>query len=225
MNAILIVDDEPQIRRMLRIVLEAEGHRVFDAATGQEGLVEAATRLPDSVILDLGLPDQSGLEVLTRLREWSDVPVLILSVQDASEEKVAALDAGADDYVTKPFDSRELLARLRVLLRRVRDAEEPVVECGPLKMDFAARLAWVNGRELDLTATEYALLRVLARHAGKIVTHKQLLAAVWGPNSVEQSQYLRVFLSHIRKKLAEAGFPAEGIRTETGVGYRLSLDL
>lgn len=225
MNAILIVDDEPQIRRMLRIVLEADGHRVFEAATGQEGLVEAATRLPAAVILDLGLPDQSGLDVLKRLREWSEVPVLFLSVQDASEEKVAALDAGADDYVTKPFDSRELLARLRVLLRRVRSAEEPVAECGPLKMDFAARLAWVNGRELDLTATEYALLRVLARHAGKIVTHKQLLAAVWGPNAVEQSQYLRVFLSHIRKKLAEAGFPAEGIRTETGVGYRLSAEV
>ena len=225
MSAILIVDDEPQIRRMLRIVLESEDHRVLEAATGKEGLVEAATRLPDAVILDLGLPDQSGVEVLARLREWSDVPVLILSVLDASDEKVAALDAGADDYVTKPFDSRELLARLRVLLRRVRDAEEPVVECGPLKMDFAARLAWVSGRELDLTATEYSLLRVLARHAGKIVTHKQLLAAVWGPNAVEQSQYLRVFLSHIRKKLAEAGFPAEAIRTETGVGYRLSLDL
>jgi two-component system KDP operon response regulator KdpE len=224
-SAILIVDDEPQIRRMLRIVLESEDHRVLEAATGKEGLVEAATRLPDAVILDLGLPDQSGVEVLARLREWSDVPVLILSVLDASDEKVAALDAGADDYVTKPFDSRELLARLRVLLRRVRDAEEPVVECGPLKMDFAARLAWVSGRELDLTATEYSLLRVLARHAGKIVTHKQLLAAVWGPNAVEQSQYLRVFLSHIRKKLAEAGFPAEAIRTETGVGYRLSLDL
>lgn len=223
MSVILVIDDEPQIRRMLRIVLESDGHRVQEAATGQDGLVEAATRLPDAIILDLGLPDQSGIEVLSRLREWSDMPVLILSVQDGSEEKVAALDAGADDYVTKPFDSRELLARLRVLLRRLRSPDEPVVECGPLKMDFAARLAWVDGRELDLTATEYALLRVLARHAGKIVTHKQLLAAVWGPNAVEQSQYLRVFLSHIRKKLAESGFPADAIRTETGVGYRLSL--
>lgn len=223
MSAILIIDDEPQIRRMLRVVLEAEGHRVHEAATGKEGLVEAATRLPEAIILDLGLPDQSGIDVLSRLREWSETPVLILSVQDASEEKVAALDAGADDYVTKPFDSLELLARLRVLLRRVRSPDEPVVECGPLKMDFAARLAWVNGRELDLTATEYSLLRVLARHAGKIVTHKQLLAAVWGPNAVEQSQYLRVFFSHIRRKLADTGFPAEAIRTETGVGYRLSL--
>jgi two-component system KDP operon response regulator KdpE len=223
MSAILIVDDEPQIRRMLRIVLESEGYRVLEAATGQEGLVEAATRLPEAIILDLGLPDQYGIDVLRRLREWTEIPVLILSVQDAGDEKVAALDAGADDYVTKPFDSRELLARLRVLLRRNRSPDEPVVECGPLKMDFAARLAWVNGRELDLTATEYSLLRMLARHAGKIVTHKQLLASVWGPNAVEQSQYLRVFLSHIRKKLAESGFPPEAIRTETGVGYRLSL--
>ncbi len=223
MSAILIIDDEPQIRRMLRIVLEAEDYKVHEAATGREGLVEAASRLPDAIILDLGLPDQSGVEVLERLREWAQTPVLILSVQDSGEDKAAALDAGADDYVTKPFNSQELLARLRVLLRRARNPDEPVLECGPLKMDFASRLAWVNGRELDLTATEYALLRELARHTGKIVTHKQLLAAVWGPNAVEQSQYLRVFLSHIRKKLGGLGFPAEAIRTETGVGYRLSL--
>lgn len=223
MNAILIIDDEPQIRRMLRIVLEAADYKVHEAATGQNGLIEAASRLPDAIILDLGLPDQSGVQVLERLREWTQTPVLILSVQDSGEDKVAALDAGADDYVTKPFNSQELLARLRVLLRRVRNPDEPVLECGPLKLDLAARLAWVNGRQLDLTATEYALLRELTRHTGKIVTHKHLLAAVWGPNAVEQSQYLRVFLSHIRKKLAELGLPAEAIRTETGVGYRLSL--
>lgn len=221
MSVILIIDDEPQIRRMLRIVLEAADYKVCEAATGREGLIEAASRLPDAIILDLGLPDQAGVEVLTRLREWTQTPVLILSVQDSGDDKVAALDAGADDYVTKPFNSQELLARLRVLLRRTRHPDEPVLECGPLKMDIAARLAWVNSRELELTATEYALLRELARHAGKIVTHKHLLAVVWGPNAVEQSQYLRVFLSHIRKKLAEAGFPAEALRTETGVGYRL----
>lgn len=223
MSAILIIDDEPQIRRMLRIVLEAEEYKVHEAATGKDGLIEAASRLPDAIILDLGLPDQSGVEVLGRLREWTQTPVLILSVQDSGEDKVAALDAGADDYVTKPFNSQELLARLRVLLRRARNPEEPVVECGALRMDMSARLAWVNGRELELTATEYALLRELARHRGKIVTHKHLLAAVWGPNAVEQSQYLRVFLSHIRKKLADLGFPPETIHTETGVGYRLSL--
>jgi two-component system KDP operon response regulator KdpE len=221
MSSILIIDDEPQIRRMLRVVLEAKDYKVHEAATGADGLVEAATRLPDAIILDLGLPDQPGTEVLSRLREWTQTPVLILSVQDSGEDKVAALDAGADDYVTKPFDSGELLARLRVLLRRVQSGGEPVIECGPLRMDFASRLAWVGANELDLTATEYALLRELARNAGKIITHKQLLASVWGPNAVEQSQYLRVYLSHIRKKLAVLGFPPECIRTETGVGYRL----
>lgn len=223
MNSLLIIDDEPQIRRLLRVVLEADGYRVLEAAGGQEGLVEAASRLPDAIILDLGLPDLPGVEVLRRLREWTTTPVLILSVQDAEEDKVLALDGGADDYVTKPFNSQELLARLRVLLRRTRSADEPVIEAGPLKMDLAARLVWVGGKETTLTATEYALLRELAQHAGKIVTHKHLLAAVWGPNAVEQSQYLRVYLSHIRRKLTEAGLPADAIRTEVGIGYRLLL--
>ncbi|HRJ70775.1 MAG TPA: response regulator [Terrimicrobiaceae bacterium] len=223
MNTLLIIDDEPQIRRLLRVVLEAEGYRVREAAAGQEGLVEAASHLPDAIILDLGLPDLPGVEVLRRLREWTTTPVLILSVQDAEEDKVLALDGGADDYVTKPFNSQELLARLRVLLRRARSADEPVIEAGLLKMDLAARLVWVGGRETSLTATEYALLRELAQHAGKIVTHKHLLAAVWGPNAVEQSQYLRVYLSHIRRKLADAGLPADAIRTEVGIGYRLTL--
>ncbi len=223
MNTLLIIDDEPQIRRLLRVVLEADGYRVLEAASGQDGLVEAASRLPDAVILDLGLPDIPGVDVLRRLREWTTTPVLVLSVQDAEEDKVMALDGGADDYVTKPFNSQELLARLRVLLRRARSADEPVIEAGPLKMDLAARLVWVRGKEVALTATEYALLRELAQHAGKIVTHKHLLAAVWGPNAVEQSQYLRVYLSHIRRKLADAGVPAEAIRTEVGIGYRLIL--
>lgn len=223
MNTLLIIDDEPQIRRLLRVVLEAEGYRVREAAAGQEGLVEAASHPPDAIILDLGLPDLPGVEVLRRLREWTTTPVLILSVQDAEEDKVLALDGGADDYVTKPFNSQELLARLRVLLRRARSADEPVIEAGLLKMDLAARLVWVGGRETSLTATEYALLRELAQHAGKIVTHKHLLAAVWGPNAVEQSQYLRVYLSHIRRKLADAGLPADAIRTEVGIGYRLTL--
>lgn len=221
MSTILIIDDEPQIRRLLRVVLEGQDYKVFEAASGKEGLVEAASRLPDAIILDLGLPDLSGLDVLRNLRQWTQNPVLILSVLDGEEDKVHALDEGADDYVTKPFNSQELLARLRVLLRRAHPANEPVLEIGALKMDFAAQLAWVAGRELTLTATEYSLLRVLVQHAGKIVTHRQLLTTVWGPNAAEQSQYLRVYLSHIRKKLTDLGFPADSIRTEVGVGYRL----
>lgn len=222
MSSILIIDDEPQIRRLLRVVLEAEGYKIIEAENGQTGLVEAASRRPDAVILDLGLPDLPGVEVLRRLREWSAVPVLILSVQDAEEDKVTALDEGADDYVLKPFNSQELLARLRVLFRRAHPPDEPVVEVGGLKMDLAARRAWVQGKEVDLTATEYALLRELIRHAGKVVTQKQLLLAVWGPNSTEHSQYLRVYFSHIRKKLSENGLSSEFIRTEVGIGYRLN---
>jgi two-component system KDP operon response regulator KdpE len=221
-SRILVIDDEPQIRRLLRVALEAADYRVFEAATGREGLAEAASRQPDAILLDLGLPELDGLEVLRRLREWTSTPVLILSVQDAGEDKVRALDLGADDYVTKPFDTPELLARLRVLLRRTQPPDEPVFELGLLRIDFTARLVHVNGHEVALTATEYALLRVLARHAGKIVTHKQLLTAVWGPNAAEQAQYLRVFMSHIRRKLSAAGLPPEAIRTETGVGYRLT---
>lgn len=221
MSNILVIDDEPQIRRLVRLVLEGVGHKVREAATGQDGLVEAASRQPDAIILDLGLPDIDGITMLRRLREWTLLPVLILSVRDAEEDKVLALDAGADDYVTKPFSSAELLARLRVALRRATPANDPVIECGPLRLDAAARLAWVNGEELPLSATEYSLLRELARHAGKIVTHKHLLATVWGPNATSQSQYLRVYVSHLRKKLTERGFPAEGLRTETGIGYRL----
>ena len=221
MSSILIIDDEPQIRRLLRVVLEAEGYKILEAENGQSGLVEAASRRPEAIILDLGLPDLPGVEVLRRLREWSAVPVLILSVQDAEEDKVTALDEGADDYVLKPFNSQELLARLRVLFRRAHPQDAPLVEVGGLKMDLAARQAWVLGKEVDLTATEYALLRELIRHAGKVVTQKQLLLAVWGPHSTEHSQYLRVYFSHIRKKLTESGLDPEFIRTEVGIGYRL----
>lgn len=223
MTGILIIDDEPQIRRMLRVVLESRDYKIWEAACGEEGLVEAATRQPSAILLDLGLPDLDGQEVLKRLREWSQTPILVLSVRESEEDKVMALDGGADDYVTKPFNSEELLARLRVLLRRTHRPDEPVFEAGSLKIDFSARLVWVNGREVDLSATEYALLRILARHAGKIVTHRQILSAVWGPRAAGQSQYLRVYLSHLRKKLAAHGLPPETIRTETGIGCRLIL--
>ena len=221
MSTILIIDDEPQIRHRLRVVLDAQDHRILEAPTGRDGLIEAATHLPDAIILDLSLPDLSGLDVLRQLRQWSRAPVLILSVPDAEEDKVLALDEGAADYVTKPFNSQELLARLGVLLRQAPPADDSVLEVGALKMDFAARVAWANGRELDLTATEYSLLGVLVQHAGQIVTHRQLLATVWDSNATEQSQYLRVYLSHLQEKLADLGLPADTIRTEAGAGYRL----
>jgi two-component system KDP operon response regulator KdpE len=177
----LIIDDEKQIRRLLRIALEGAGHQVFEAETGQTGLTEIVNRRPDIVLLDLGLPDMEGVKVLRRLREWSDVPVLILSVRDDAEEKVAALDAGADDYVTKPFDTAELLARVRVAQRRsLTEAGEPVFNSGSLCVDFSARQVRLAGVEIKLTPTEYSLLRVLVQNAGKVVTHRQLLRTVWG---------------------------------------------
>ena len=224
MSRILIIDDEPQIQRLLRLLLEAEGYHVATAATGQEGLIEAASRPPDAIILDLGLPDIDGLIVLSRLREWSHAPILILSVLDSGEDKIKGLDLGADDYVTKPFDSGELLARLRVLLRRAQPLDEPVFESGALRIDFSSRSVTVDATHVALTATEYSLLRVLARHAGRIVTHQQLLTAVWGPNAAGQADYLRVFLSHIRRKLHAAGLPKTRIVTESGIGYRLAHD-
>ena len=207
---------------MLRAALEPQGYRVCEAESGQLGLQEAVTCRPDVVVLDLGLPDQDGLTVLQRFREWSQTPVLVLSVRDREGDKVAALDHGADDYLTKPFGTAELLARLRVLLRRAPGAGDgqPVQQVGPLEMDLAAHLVRVDGREVSLTATEYALLRVLIQHAGRVATHKFLLRSVWGPAAETQSQYLRVYITHLRRKLEDAG--AEPlIRTETGIGYRL----
>ena len=218
----LVIDDEKQIRRLLRIVLEGEHYRVFEAENGKQGLSDTALRRPDVVLLDLGLPDISGLQVLKTLREWSHVPVLILSVRDGPEDKIAALDAGADDYVTKPFESGELLARLRAIQRRAASAtEEPFFRAGSLEIDFNARTVSVKGREIKLTPTEYALLKILAQHAGKVVTHKHLLREVWGPNAEEQSQYLRVYMTHLRKKLEPGNGHEKLLRTESGIGYRL----
>ena len=219
----LVIDDEKQIRKLLRIVLEEQQYRVLEAESGRQGIAEVAQRKPDVVLLDLGLPDLDGLDVLKRLREWSRVPILILSVRDGPEEKVAALDAGADDYVTKPFESAELLARVRAIQRRGHALpEEPTFHAGHLTVDFVSRIVMVNGEEVKLTATEYNLLRVLAQHAGKVVTHKQLLREVWGPNAEEQSQYLRVYVTHLRKKIEVANSPDKLLRTESGIGYRLT---
>ena len=218
----LVIDDEPQIRKLLRIVLEQEHYRALESDSGRHGLSEVALRRPDVVLLDLGLPDMDGLEVLRRVRQWSQVPVLILSVKDSPEDKVAGLDAGADDYVTKPFEATELLARLRAIQRRApASAEDAHFEAGHLTIDFNSRNVTVGGREIKLTATEYALLRLLALHAGKVVTQKQLLREVWGPNAEEQSQYLRVYMMHLRKKIEISEGPDRLLRTESGIGYRL----
>ncbi len=218
----LIIDDEPQIRRLLRVTLEANGYRVFDAATGQDGVVQAAQRRPDVVLLDLGLPDMDGVEVLKRLREWSRVPVIVLAVRDREEDKIAALDAGADDYVTKPFNTGELLARLRVALRHAtRETAPPVFTAGSLVVDLASRRVTVGGREVILTVTEYSLLRLLVRHAGKVLTHRMILREVWGASAESQSHYLRVYVARLRTKLAAGEADADLIRTEPGVGYRL----
>jgi two-component system KDP operon response regulator KdpE len=218
---IVVIDDEPQIQRLLKLTLEAAGYRTRVADAGQAGLVEVAASRPDAVVLDLGLPDVDGLEVLRRLREWSTVPVLMLSVRDDEAGKVAALDLGADDYVTKPFSSSELLARLRAITRRVVNAAEaPVLRFGELELDLAARRVTVAGAEVHLTATEYSLLRLLAMNAGKVVTQRQILREVWGPNAEERAEYLRVFMTHLRKKVDPGGSGL--IRTEPRIGYRLA---
>lgn len=219
---VLIIDDEPQIRKLLRVLLEQEHYRTLDSDSGRHGLSEAALRRPDIVVLDLGLPDLDGMAVLERLRQWSHVPVLVLSVRDGPEDKVAALDAGADDYVTKPFEATELLARLRAIQRRASTGSENAhFEAGHLAIDFDSHIVKVQGREIRLTATEYALLKLLALNAGKVVTQKHLLREVWGPNAEQQSQYLRVYMMHLRKKIEVAEGSGRLLRTESGIGYRL----
>lgn len=219
---VLIIDDEPQIRRLLTVTLEANNYRVLVALTGQEGLVLAAQHRPSLVLLDLGLPDFSGQEVLRRLREWSDTPIIILTVQDDEAGKVSALDDGADDYVTKPFNTSELLARIRVALRHATKEEETAVfQSGNLVVDLATRHVTANGRDVKLSVTEYNLLRFLVRHAGKVVTHRQLLLEVWGKGHEEHTHYLRVYIAHLREKIEIDVSRPELIITEPGVGYRL----
>lgn len=219
---VLVIDDERQIRRLLRVTLEAGGYTVRETETGQLGLCEIAARKPDLVILDLGLPDLPGLEVLKRLREWSKVPVLILSVRGEEKEKIAALDSGADDYLTKPFGGGELLARLRVLSRRALPAEESVVvRFGGVEIDLARRTVKKDGEDVKLTAKEYSLLCLLAAHRGKVVTHQQLLRELWGPTAQDETHYLRVYMAHLRQKLEATPNQPKFLRTESGIGYRL----
>ena len=223
LSTALIIDDEPQMRRLLGVTLEANGYKIIEAANGQDGILEAAQRRPDIILLDLGLPDLDGLAVLTRLREWSRTPVIVLTVRDREEDKIAALDKGADDYVTKPFHSGELLARMRVALRHAQPLpEETVFRSGPLEVDLVARAVKVKGRDIKLTATEYSLLRLFVRHAGKVLTHRQILREVWGPNSTEQTPYLRVYMAHLREKLETNPSQPKLFLTEAGVGYRLA---
>lgn len=220
---ILIIDDERAIRRLLRAALSAHGYEVHEAAGGEEGLQIAATQHPDVIILDLGLPDLDGVQVTRRLREWTQTPIIILSVRGSEEDKIAALDAGADDYLTKPFGTGELTARIRVALRRAQAPGEaqPVFQVGGLRVDFIHRLVSLDENIVDLTPTEYELLKLLVQHAGKVVTHRQLLRAVWGAGYEDEAHLLRVNISNLRHKIESDPAQPRYILTESGVGYRL----
>ena len=225
---IIVIEDEAQIRRFLRTTLTSEGYQVIEAETGRQGLIEAATRKPELIILDLGLPDMDGVEVIKALRAWSSVPIIILSARSQENDKVSALDAGADDYLVKPFGAGELLARIRVALRHVSTAangdEEGVFAVDQLKVDMMHRKITVSGAEIHLTPIEYRLLTVLIKHAGKVLTHRLLLNEVWGPNYVERAHYLRIYMGTLRHKLEQDPARPRFLLTEVGVGYRLAVD-
>ena len=219
---VLIVDDELQIRRFLRISLETNGYRVYETDTGQDAIVKTAQLRPDLVILDMGLPDMDGLDVLARLREWTKTPVIILSVRDADRDKIAALDAGADDYLTKPFSVDELMARMRAAQRHTQsESPEPIFTCGDVQVDLTRRLVTKGGKPVKLTPTEYALLRLLIQHNGRVLTHRQILKEVWGPEYVNETHYLRVYFAQLRQKIEDDPALPRIILTEPGVGYRL----
>jgi two-component system KDP operon response regulator KdpE len=222
--AVLVIDDEPQIRKFLRIALASQGYRVIEAGTGAEGIEQAALTRPDVIVLDLGLPDLDGQEVLRAVREWSSVPVIVLSVRASEAQKVQALDSGANDYVTKPFGIQEFLARVRALLRATTasTASDAVVEVGPLRIDAAARRVSLSGQAVELTRKEYAVLWLLARHRGRLITQHQLLTDIWGPSHTDKSHYLRIVVGHLRRKLNDDAAAPRFIVTEPGVGYRLA---
>jgi two-component system KDP operon response regulator KdpE len=224
---VVLIEDEPQIRRFLRATLSGEGYRLFEVSTGADALVEVAQRQPDVVVLDLGLPDMDGLEVIRRLREWSAVPIIVLSARGQERDKVTALDAGADDYVSKPFSAGELLARLRVALRHAAGAaqeDSAAFTVGELQVDLLRRHVLVGGVEVKLTPIEYKLLTTLVRHAGRVVTHPQLLREVWGPRHDDQAHYVRVYMAHLRHKLEKEPARPRYLLTEPGVGYRLAAE-
>jgi two-component system KDP operon response regulator KdpE len=224
---VLLIEDEPQMRRFLRAALESHEYRLVEAVTSREGLAQATSRNPDVILLDLGLPDGDGIDLARRIREWSATPIIVISARGKEHDKVAALDAGADDYLTKPFGTDELLARLRVALRhaaRIAAPADPVFTVGELRVDLAARRVFASGAEVHLTPTEYKLLTVLVHNAGKVVTHRQLLKEVWGPNAVEHTHYLRVYMTQLRHKLERDATRPRYLQTEAGVGYRLRLE-
>lgn len=219
---ILVIDDEPQIRKLLKVSLGAHGYHIDEASTGQDGINRVALFKPDLIILDLGLPDIDGKEVVIRIREWSSLPIIILTARDQEKEKIDALDAGADDYVTKPFGIGELMARIRVSLRHVANSEEePVISCGDLAIDLGQRRVTIGNREVKLTPTEYDIMKVLAQNAGKVLTHKQLLKTVWGNAYDGDTHYIRVFIGQLRRKIEENPTQPRYIITESGIGYRL----
>jgi two-component system KDP operon response regulator KdpE len=222
---VLLIEDEPEIRRFLRTTLPAHGFRLYEATTGKDGLTEAQARNPDLILLDLGLPDLEGSEVIRQVREWTATPIIVLSARDQEQVKVAALDLGADDYVTKPFGIDELLARMRAALRHASrsaaDVGEPVFTLGDLKVDLGRRQVFVSAKEIHLTPIEYKLLTTLIRYAGKVMTHRQLLKEVWGPLHVEEGHYLRVYMRQLRNKLERNPAHPRYLVTELGVGYRL----
>lgn len=220
----LLVEDEPQIRRFVRGALEANGWQVFEAETMQRGLTDAGTRKPDLIILDLGLPDGDGADFIIDIRKWSNVPIIVLSARTSEDDKIAALDAGADDYLTKPFGVGELLARVRSALRRLRQPSvdmQGMICFGDVKMDIKARLVTKGNQAVHLTPTEYRLLAALAMSAGKVVTNSQLLRQVWGPSHAENGHYLRIYMGHLRQKLEDNPAQPRHLLTETAVGYRL----
>ena len=222
---ILVIEDEPPLKRFLRITLESQNYTVIEAMRGEEGIRHAATSRPDLVILDLGLPDIDGVEVARRLREWSALPIIVVSARGKEQDKVVALDAGADDYLTKPFGVGELLARVRAALRRLasarQDSSDPVFESGELKVDLSRREVSVGDRRVHLTPNEFKLLTMLVKNAGRVLTHRQLLHGVWGPGSAEETHYVRVYMNQLRQKLEPDSTRPRYLLTEPGVGYRL----
>jgi two-component system KDP operon response regulator KdpE len=228
-GVILLVEDEPQMRRLVRVILKGHGYHLVEAATGEEGLMQTATRNPEVVLLDLGLPDMDGLEVTKRLREWSETPIIVISAREQEMDKIKALDAGADDYLTKPFAAGELLARIRVAMRhrlmQISGEKKSVFSIDNLKVDLEKRQVFVSEKEVHLTPIEYKMLVMLIKNAGKVMTHSQLLKEVWGPPYVHEIHYLRVYMTQLRHKLEADPARPRFLINEPGVGYRLKLDL
>lgn len=221
---IVIIDDEPQIRRLLKMSLQAYDYKIYEAEAGREGLLLAASVRPDLLLVDLGLPDMDGKDVVRELREWSKVPIIILTAREQEQEKIMALDLGADDYVTKPFSMGELMARMRVCLRRssAGEQEEPELVCGGIRMQLLQHSVTVDGREVKLTPTEFDLLKVMLRYAGRVLTHKQLLKAVWGSEYDDDLHYIRIYMRQLRRKIEQDPAQPRYLITEAGIGYRLN---